>query len=100
MPEFTGLEAVELALQFAPAIPVILFTGSINEETAVACMKAGATDYVLKDKIKRLPFAVKDAMSQKVAKIEKEKAETALRDSEERYRTFLTPGINDIFTKK
>jgi PAS domain S-box-containing protein len=99
MPAFTGLEALELTLQHAPGIPVILFTGSINEETAVSCMKAGATDYVLKDKLKRLPFAVREAMAQKEGKIEKEKAEKALKDSEERYRTFLDSTSDMAFIK-
>jgi len=56
MPAFTGIEALELALKYAPGVPVILLTGSINEETAVTCIKAGATDYVLKDKNKETPF--------------------------------------------
>ncbi|MCB0153935.1 MAG: response regulator, partial [Anaerolineae bacterium] len=45
MPQFDGLTALNLALVHAPLIPVIILTGAINEETAVACMKAGATDY-------------------------------------------------------
>ena len=40
---------------------VIILTGSMNEETAVECMRAGATDYVIKEQIKRLPFAIKEA---------------------------------------
>jgi PAS domain S-box-containing protein len=99
MPAFNGLEALELTLQYAPGVPVILFTGSINEETAVSCMKAGATDYVLKDKLKRLPFAVREALAQKEVVREKEKAEKALKDSEERYRIFLDSTVDMAFIK-
>lgn len=99
MPTFTGLEALKLTLRYAPGVPVIMLTGSLNEETAVACIKAGATDYVLKDKMKRLPFAVREAMAQKVVKIEKDKAERALKDSEARYRTFLDSTSDMAFIK-
>ena len=47
----------------------------MNEDTAVACMKAGATDYVIKEHIARLPYAVKDALLQQQARIIKEQTE-------------------------
>lgn len=63
MPGYDGLKVIEKVKQLAPNIPVIVFTGSINEETAVKCIKAGAVDYVIKESILRLPFAVKEALS-------------------------------------
>ncbi|MBK7215101.1 MAG: response regulator [Bacteroidales bacterium] len=95
LPSFNGLDALQTTLHVSPGIPVILFTGSVNEETAVNCMKAGATDYVLKDKLKRLPFAVREALAQTEIIKDREKAEQALRDSEERYRTFMD-STNDM----
>ncbi|TSA29548.1 MAG: PAS domain S-box protein [Bacteroidetes bacterium] len=65
MPRFTGMEALKIIQKHDPNIPVIMFTGSQNEEVAVECMKAGATDYILKDNITRLPFAVKEALEKK-----------------------------------
>ena len=65
MPEFDGMQALRLSLEDDAARPFIVLTGTLNEETAVACIKAGATDYVLKDRLARLPFAVKEALDTK-----------------------------------
>ena len=62
LPEFDGMQALNLAQEFSPLVPFIVMTGSMNEVTAVACMKAGATDYVIKELRKRLPFSVKEAL--------------------------------------
>jgi len=62
MPGFDGMEALRIIQQHDQNLPVIMFTGSINEEVAVECMKQGASDYILKDKIARLPYAVKEVL--------------------------------------
>ena len=62
MPQFTGREALELVKERHPSIPVIMVTGSINEDTAVECMKAGAVDYVIKENLIRLGQAVVRAL--------------------------------------
>jgi len=87
MPRFDGLTALQLALDRVPLTPVIILTGAINEDTAVECMKAGASDYVIKEHIKRLGQAVIHALDQKQLQQERSRAEHALRASEERYRT-------------
>lgn len=86
MPTFDGMRALKLALERDARRPFILFTGSLNEETAVNCIKAGATDYVLKERLVRLPFAVRDALAQCAIRLAKESAEQALRESEEKHR--------------
>lgn len=68
LPTINGLEALRISLETNPGVPVIILTGSMNEETAVACMKAGASDYVVKDFIVKLPFAVKEALDKRKAK--------------------------------
>ena len=78
MPQFTGMEALELVKERYPSIPLIIVTGSMNEETAVGCMKAGAADYMLKDNLTRLGQAVNGAMEKKRLREEKERAEEAL----------------------
>lgn len=85
MPEFDGMRALKISLAMNPYTPFIVLTGSLNEETAVTCIKAGATDYVIKEKIVRLPFAVKDALIQSKTLQQKEMAELALRESEKRF---------------
>lgn len=103
MPYFNGLTALKLAQKYAPVVPFIILTGSMNEETAVECMKAGATDYVIKEHIKRLGLAAVSALEQKRLRLEKEKAEAeehaaqkALRESEERYRSFFNNSIDAV----
>jgi len=86
LPEFDGMQALKLSLEHDSRMPFILLTGSMNEETAVACMKAGATDYVIKEHIARLPFAVKDALEQKKIRVEREEAEQELRESERKLK--------------
>ncbi|MBU1706081.1 MAG: HD domain-containing phosphohydrolase [Pseudomonadota bacterium] len=97
MPEFDGMQALKLSLEYDPNLPFIIFTGSMNEETAVACMKAGATDYVIKERMKRLPMAVAGGLEQKKVRLMKNEAERALRESEERYRNLFDNANEAIF---
>lgn len=85
LPSFNGLEALKIKQEIKPEIPLIIFTGSINEDTAVACMKAGAIDYVIKEFIKRLGPAVIYALEQRKNLLAKRKAEQELIQSEERF---------------
>jgi len=87
MPEFDGIEALHLTLSHDPTIPVIILTGSISEEVAVDAMRAGATNYVLKENLIRLPFAVKEAIKKKMALIGSTKAIQALTESESKLHT-------------
>jgi len=64
LPSFYGLAAIKLQQKIAPEIPLILVSGTIGEECAVECLKAGATDYVLKDKLFRLSPVVKRALKE------------------------------------
>jgi PAS domain S-box-containing protein len=87
MPDFTGMEALLLTNAIDPSIPVIILTGSISEEVAVECMRSGATNYVIKENLIRLPFAVKEALQKKIALSEQRKAILALQESESRLKT-------------
>ena len=58
MPNFSAPEALELVKKHQLDIPFIIVSGYIEEETAVAAMKAGAHDYIMKDRLARLVPAV------------------------------------------
>ena len=79
LPRFDGLQALRLVQDRAPDVPVIVTTGSLNEETAVECLKAGAVDYVLKEHLGRLPSAVRAALEHKHLLAEKRRVEEDLR---------------------
>ncbi|MHC1777844.1 MAG: PAS domain S-box protein [Lentimicrobium sp.] len=89
MPEFDGLTALSLAIKHVPETPVIIVTGSVNEDTAVECMTNGAANYVIKQHIKRLGTAILHALEERKHKIEHRKAREALEESEKRYRSLF-----------
>ena len=96
MPSFSGMEALALALERAPGVPFIIVTGSLNEETAVDCMRSGAWDYVLKGQLSRLPGAVIRAVELARSRAERARAQAALRDSEEIYRAIVSQAADGI----
>jgi len=83
MPSFNGLQALKEVKKFNPEIPFILCTGSVNEETAVECIKSGADDYIIKEHMTRLPFAVKEVLEQHRIQSDKRASELLLKESEE-----------------
>ncbi len=78
VPSFMGIDALRLKSETAPDIPLIITSGTIGEEIAVECMKLGAADYVLKDKLFRLGTAVKRALEEARVYRERRQAEQAL----------------------
>ena len=89
LPQFSGMEALLLRNELVPQTPFIVVTGSVNEEVAVECMKAGAEDYVIKEHLTRLPFAVKEAFKKSLEKKEKKATEDALRKERKMLRTLI-----------
>lgn len=94
LPQFTGLEALELTKEIDPSTPFIIVTGSINEETAVECIKTGAVDYLIKDHLIRLGQAVEAALENKNIRDEKARVEKALAASAREWKTTFD-AIND-----
>ena len=97
MPEFDGMQALKLSLEHDSTIPFIILTGSINEETAVECMKAGAIDYVLKEDIARLGPAVRNALERKRLSRENKDALESLRQNEERLKVLFEDAPDAYF---
>jgi two-component system cell cycle sensor histidine kinase/response regulator CckA len=97
LPRFDGMTALSLARERVPSIPFLIVTGSVNEETAVGCMKAGATDYLLKSNLARIGPAIEAALRREQAQAEKVRAESALAASERRFRS-LVQNSSDLVT--
>src|SRR5689334_17384752 len=62
LPGFDGLSALEIAQQRSPDVPFIFVSGTLGEEVAVEALKTGATDYVVKTRLRRLVPSVKRAL--------------------------------------
>jgi len=89
LPRFDGMTALSLARERVPSVPFLIVTGSVNEETAVGCLKAGATDYLLKSNLARIGPAIQAALERSRAHAEKLRAEAALAASERRFRSLV-----------
>ena len=93
LPRFDGMSALSLARERAPTTPFLIVTGSVNEETAVGCMKAGATDYLLKSNLARIGPAIEAALARVESRAEKARAEEALRRSEANLRAIFNTSL-------
>jgi diguanylate cyclase (GGDEF)-like protein len=84
LPQFDGLQALDLAMLHAPETPFIYVSGTIGEERAIDALRRGATDYVLKTNLSRLPSAVERALREASLKAAKAKSEQQRREQEVR----------------
>ena len=73
LPQFNATYALEIANELHVSVPFILVTGSMSEEYAVEMMKLGAWDYVLKDRLQRLPNALLSAVNKHQLRTERQK---------------------------
>lgn len=89
LPQFDGLTALWIVRELNPEIPFILLSGMLGEEVATDSIKAGATDYVLKQRITRLAPSVKRALRETDERLQRRRAEEALIESEEKYRILV-----------
>jgi len=83
LPSFDGLSALEITRKECPEVPFIFVSGAIGEEIAIETLKRGATDYVLKDRLSRLPTAIERALKEAEERIKLRHTEEALRRSHE-----------------
>ncbi len=89
LPDWNGIEAVRWMRQHGITLPFVLVTGTLGDDLAVECIKEGATDYVLKDKLERLPFVLTRALREQALQVERDEAERQLRQSERDYRSII-----------
>jgi signal transduction histidine kinase len=97
LPSFDGSEALSIVTKGAFDIPFILVTGALGEERAVEILKSGASDYILKDRLSRLPHAVLRAIHEADATAAKQRAEELLSASEANLRNIIEKNADGIF---
>jgi len=92
LPGFDGLTALKITQKSCPGVPFIFVSGSLGEERAIEALKSGATDYVLKDRLQRLPTVVNRALQEARERRERRQAEAQL----EAQRLLLTTVIDSL----
>jgi PAS domain S-box-containing protein len=83
MPQLTGLRALDVLNASGLEVPFILISGTIGEDLAVSAMRAGAADYLMKDRLGRLGTAVAHALAERKLRRERRRAEELLRETVE-----------------
>ncbi len=79
LPSFDGMQALVIAQELAPFTPFIFVTGSMGEDIAVETLKNGASDYIIKDRMTRLPTAIKQALLNKQLLVQQQHTDQQLR---------------------
>jgi two-component system, cell cycle sensor histidine kinase and response regulator CckA len=97
LPDYNGVQAMKLAGQMLPGTPILLVSGTIGEEAAIESLKAGATDYVLKQWPERLVPAVRRALRESEERKSRLLAETKLVRREKLFRA-LSENSLDVVT--
>jgi two-component system, cell cycle sensor histidine kinase and response regulator CckA len=83
LPGFTGREALAMVRERRPGVPFIFLSGTIGEDTAVESVRGGAADYLLKDRLQRLPMALRRALDDRDQRQHRHQAEDRLREQAE-----------------
>ena len=86
LPAFNSLEALRITREEGINAPVILVTATVSEEYAVNVIKEGASDYILKDRLERLPNAVQNALDKCQLERQRKLADESVRASERKYK--------------
>jgi two-component system, NarL family, sensor histidine kinase UhpB len=92
LPGFDGFKALSILRDRCPDVPFIFVSGSLGEERATEALRSGATDYVLKDRLRRLPAVVRRALAETEERRERRKAQAAL----EAQRVLLSTLIDSL----
>jgi sigma-B regulation protein RsbU (phosphoserine phosphatase) len=100
LPTFDGRQALAMAREMCPDVPLIIISGAVGEETAVELLKNGATDFVLKDRIAgRLVPAVQRALREVVQRQARHRAEAELRALNEQLERRVAERTRELWAK-
>lgn len=97
LPAFDGDTALAIARERVPDTPFIFVSGTLGEELAVAALKHGATDYVVKQRLQRLPQAIERAVADARGRDRGARVEQQLRDTRQRLEAVLRNASVSIF---
>ncbi len=98
LPQWQGMEALEVLRREGLDIPLILVSGALGDVTAVECIKRGATDYVLKDGLARLPEAIRRALQEKSLRQGQQRSDAARRESQAQLEALVRSALDAILT--
>lgn len=96
LPDINAREALSISRGIWPYVPFIMVSGTVSEEFATELIRSGGDDYILKDRLTRLPLAIDTALQKRKEEKEKSFALDKLRENEEKYRT-LVERVTDAF---
>ena len=96
LPTFDGLSALAIAREHCPEIPFVFVSGTLGEDIAVEALKNGATDYVTKQRLDRLPTVIVRALAEARAHAERRAAERALRALNETLETRVAERTREL----
>lgn len=99
VPGYNTLDALRLAMELVPDTPCIGVSGTIGEEAAVEMIKAGARDYVLKDRLKRLPIVVTRTLEAAAERRAREYAERALERNRDLFRAVVDATPDSVYVR-
>ena len=95
IPGYSGFAALQYVRGRDAAVPFILISGTLSEEEAVESLRAGATDYIIKQRLNRLVPAIRRALAEASVRRDHIRAAEALRASEERFK-LAARATNDV----
>ena len=97
LPQFSAAEALKIVRERSLYIPFILVTGTVSDEFAATVIRQGADDYILKDRLTRLPMAIDVSLKQRQAEKEKLDAFNESQASNERYKIVVKATSDTIW---
>ena len=97
---WTGMEALQILRSEGQTIPLILVTGALGDQKAAECINSGVADYVLKDRLERLPVAILRAVDERELRAEYGRIERSAQENEVKCETLVEAIPAGIFIEE